>query len=93
MYSVYILHSERLNKFYIGYSSDPNQRLCFHNSAINHIWTKGGQPWELYFTIDSLHYQQAIRIEKHLKKMKSSRYLRNLLAYPELSETLKKRFR
>ena len=32
MFFIYILHSEFLNKFYIGQSSDPWKRIVYHNN-------------------------------------------------------------
>lgn len=92
MFSVYILYSEKLDKFYIGYSANVESRLSYHNSLKNLNWTKRGQPWQLFFTIDELSEKQATRIEKHLKRMKSKKYINNLCTYPEITEKLKLRF-
>ncbi|MEO1053543.1 MAG: GIY-YIG nuclease family protein [Bacteroidota bacterium] len=93
MYSVYILFSENLQKHYIGYSSDYQSRIVYHNdSARNQIWTKRGIPWKLFHLIGGLTEPQAIATEKHIKKMKSKKYIQNLWAYPEMNEKLKARF-
>ena len=92
MFSVYILYSEKLSKFYIGYSSDVASRLSYHNSEGNTIWTKRGIPWELIFEINVLSEAQAIGIEKHIKKMKSRKYIENLRRYPEMVDKLKHRY-
>ena len=92
-FSVYIIYSVNLDKFYIGYTADFENRINFHNSVQNTIWTKRGQPWELYFTIDQLEKSQALRIEKHLKKMKSKKYLIGLKANTQSIFDLKQRYR
>ena len=90
---VYIIYSKSLNKFYIGYTADFEARLIFHNSAQNKIWTQKGQPWIVHQLIDQLDKAQALRIEKHLKKMKSRKYLIELKANPLTIVDLKQRFR
>ncbi|WP_221418107.1 GIY-YIG nuclease family protein, partial [Fulvivirga kasyanovii] len=92
MYSVYILYSEKLSKFYIGYSSNVLSRQDYHNSEANVIWTSKGKPWQAYFVISDLSESQAIRIEKHIKKMKSRKYIENLKKYPEIVEKLRARY-
>jgi len=93
MYSVYILYSTSLDKHYIGYSNNVVSRLAYHNDVNrNAIWTKRGIPWELYFRIDGLSEKQAIMLERHIKKMKSRKYISNLKKYPELVEKVKNKF-
>ncbi|UII21716.1 GIY-YIG nuclease family protein [Fulvivirga ligni] len=92
MYSVYILYSASIDKFYIGYSSDVSLRLDYHNSLINNNWTKRGRPWELYFKMEGMSKSQALQIEKHIKKMKSIKYISNLVRYPEMQEKLFERY-
>lgn len=48
--------------------------------------------WEIFFTIEDLKYRQARDIEKHIKNMKSKKYITNLEKYPEIIEKLKIRF-
>ena len=93
MYSVYVLYSLGLTKYYIGYSSQVSNRLNYHNDLDkNVIWTKRGIPWTLFLEINELSEPQAIKIESHLKKMKSKRYLENLKRYPEMVAKLKERY-
>ncbi|MDX9772083.1 MAG: GIY-YIG nuclease family protein [Bacteroidales bacterium] len=49
MYSVYIMYSEKINKCYIGYSSDIEERLRKHNNA-SKGFTNAGRPWRLVYT-------------------------------------------
>jgi len=93
MYAVYILFSKKLNKYYIGYTSNLESRLAYHNnSVINKIWTKRGIPWEIFFQIDGMSEVQALRVEKHIKKMKSTKYIDNLKQYPDMVQKLKKKY-
>ncbi len=89
---VYIIYSKSIDRFYIGYTSDFENRINFHNNLLNKIWTKRGQPWSKYLIINQLNKTQALRIERHLKKMKTRNYLIQLNENPEMIVELKKRF-
>ncbi len=41
-------------------------------------YTSKANDWELFFSIDSLSYNQARQIELHIKKMKSKKYIYDL---------------
>ena len=88
-FSVYILHSISLNRFYIGMSSNLNNRLDFHlNPTESRKFTAKTNDWKLFISIDKLSKNQALNIEKHIKKMKSKIYIQNLLKYPEIIEKI-----
>ncbi len=86
----YILYSPTLNKFYTGFTKENiDSRLDKHNTgAYGQHFTSQVNDWELYFTIECETISQALKIEKHIKSMKSSLYIRNLKKYPEISEKL-----
>ncbi len=93
MATVYILYSDSIHKFYIGSCLDLTVRLQQHlDGSFDHAFTKRATDWVVFLTICDLHYQQARAIEQHIKSMKSSQYIRNLKAYPELRQKLIKRF-
>ena len=83
----YILHSETLNKFYIGATNDEiEKRVLKHNahSYGSHRFTAKANDWKLYLYFETKTYDHAIRIERKIKSMKSSKYIRNIKKYPEL---------
>ena len=89
MHQVYILFSEKLNRFYIGYTSDLNVRLDFHlNDSQTRKFTHKTDDWKLFFLLECTSKKQALAIEKHIKAMKSKTYILNLSKYPEISEKL-----
>ena len=91
----YILHSEKINRHYIGACHDDLVvRIEKHNSHEHgeHRYTAKANDWKLFLTIECTSYSQATRIEKHIKKMKSSVYINNLLKYPEMIEKLKLKY-
>jgi putative endonuclease len=92
-YCVYIIYSIKLDKFYVGETSDFKNRLEEHKTGFyKNSFTAKAQDWELFFKLDCKNKSQAIRIEKHIKSMKSKNYFHNLNIYPEISKKLKERF-
>jgi putative endonuclease len=82
-----ILLSKCLGKFYTGACQDSLQeRIQKHNTHTygNHRFTASANDWELYLRIDVNDYAHAIRLERKIKAMKSSKYIKNLKLYPEL---------
>jgi len=90
---VYILHSAKINRFYIGYTSDLVQRLEFHANAENRKFTYNADDWSLFLTIICESKSQALAIEKHIKTMKSKVYIENLKKYPEMTEKLLEKYK
>ena len=88
MHQVYILYSKEIDNFYIGSSSNLEVRKSFHDAKKGAFYTKRASDWEVYFTIDCISKTQSLLIERHVKKMKSVVYIRNLKLYPEMSEKL-----
>ena len=85
MHIVYILYSKKLNRFYIGYSSNFEQRFELHlNDTQTRKFTYNANDWLIHSTIDCTSKIQALAIEKHIKSMKSKVYIQNLLKYPEM---------
>ena len=82
MANCYIIHSKKLNKFYIGYTSESiEKRIEKHNTSYYGVkkYTHSSDDWELFHSITCESILQAIRIEQHIKRMKSRRYIVNLI--------------
>lgn len=82
---VYILFSNKLNRFYIGYTSNIDTRLDFHFSSPSKTFTSNAKDWILFYSLECASKLQALKIEKHIKNMKSKVYIENLLKFPEIS--------
>ncbi len=78
MYTVYILYSSKLDRFYIGYSADVEGRLRRHN---NHSrgYTCAGKPWILVYSENYEKKSDAEVREKQLKKWKNKTRLQELI--------------
>ena len=88
---VYILFSSELNRFYIGSTIIPvDERLERHleNYYGSKKFTSKAKDWSLYLSIECTSKEQALKIEKHIKKMKSKKYIENLSKYPEMVRKL-----
>ncbi len=75
---MYILFSEKLNKYYVGACTDLNRRIYEHN--IGHSkFTKTGIPWVVIYSeaFDTLQESKAREFE--IKKMKSRKYIEELI--------------
>lgn len=76
-YYVYIIYSQLKDRYYTGYSSDPEERLIEHNLGATPS-TRPGRPWTLVYTEEFDDKTAAIMRERDIKKMKSRKYLENL---------------
>ena len=85
---VYILYSKKLDRFYAGETADFDIRMSFHKNAHPKKFTAKADDWELFLQIMCSCKLQAVAIETHIKKMKSSMYIKNLKKYPEMIEKL-----
>ena len=75
----YILYSEKLDKFYIGACIDLGRRLYEHN--IGHSkFTSLGIPWKIMYTEEFSTLTEAKKRELAIKKMKSRKYIEDLIA-------------
>ena len=88
-YYLYILYSEKLDKYYIGYSEDVQKRLEEHNTKAYNTFTSKGRPWELKAVFALQDKQTALKMEKWLKRQKSRRLIENIIQEDfELKENL-----
>ena len=89
MATVYILHSNQLRKFYIGSCENLDNRLIQHRAkSFKNSFTSLAEDWEVFYQISDLNYDQARKIEMHIKKMKLKNYIENIKRFPEIMEKL-----
>ncbi len=87
----YILYSKKLDKFYIGATRlSPIIRKERHLLEYygNSKYTARASDWILYYEIECSTFTQALKIENHIKRMKSKSYIKNLVQYPEMTTKL-----
>jgi putative endonuclease len=68
---------------------DLEPRLEVHRKGKkDYAFTKRSDDWVIHFSIRDLNYEVARKIEEHIKKMKSRKYIENLTLYPEINKKL-----
>ncbi len=93
MYYVYAIQSKLDQSFYIGKTSNLEDRLHYHNTPeLNVGITKRKIPWDYFFILEVGNLKLAGKIENHLKKMKSKKYIKDLKKYPEIAQKLIKKY-
>jgi putative endonuclease len=78
MYTVYIIYSQRIDKYYIGFSSDIHDRLCKHNRN-SKGFSSSGKPWTIVYTEAFENKKDAMAREKQLKKWNNRERLKTLI--------------
>ena len=83
MASVYVLYSQSIDGYYVGSCLDFPDRFQQHlDKKHGNAHTIRASDWKLFFLIENLEYAQARKIEKHIKLMKSRKYIVDLKKYP-----------
>jgi putative endonuclease len=79
MYTVYVLHSEKFNQIYIGYTSNLIERFKSHN----HLETKGHtikyRPWTVIHVEFFDSKSEAMKREKQLKSSRGRNFCWELI--------------
>ncbi|NOX18066.1 MAG: GIY-YIG nuclease family protein [Chlorobi bacterium] len=78
MFYVYILYSENIDKFYVGYTSDLTKRIARHNSGWGKFSSRGA-PWKIVYFEKYNSKSDAIKRENEIKKKKSRKYIEALI--------------
>ena len=77
-YTVYILQSKKDGTFYIGFTSNIEQRLEYHNGGKSR-YTSRKMPWKLVYSEIFKTRTEAVRREKFLKKQRNTNYYNRLI--------------
>ena len=79
MFTVYVMHSQKYDKIYVGYSSDLEDRFKSHNELGTKGWTIKFRPWKIIHTEEFKSKKEAMRREKELKSSAGRRWIRREL--------------
>jgi putative endonuclease len=75
-YHIYIIYSSSIDRYYVGYSSDPWRRFEQHNTNTADKYTGKAKDWQLMAVFQVCGSEgEAVKIERFIKKQKS----RNLI--------------
>ncbi|WP_093369559.1 GIY-YIG nuclease family protein [Psychroflexus sediminis] len=92
MHFVYIIHSEDVNKYYVGETSHVEHRLALHkNHYFKGAYTRMANDWELVLKFECRNRSEALFIEKFIKRMKSTKFIKKIIQTPTiLSDIIEK---
>ena len=91
MFYIYILYSEKSDRYYVGHTNDVNRRLVEHNEISENSYTSKMRPWVLKCAFPTGNDRGfAIRIEHHIKKQKSRKYLETLLDHGSIEKIIRR---
>ncbi|GAB1449627.1 hypothetical protein MASR2M44_26560 [Bacteroidota bacterium] len=81
MYYIYFLFSEDADKYYIGHSQNPWQRLSQHLNNSGERFTGKYKDWKLIAVFEVSNSKgDADKIEKFIKRQKSRKLIQQILA-------------
>jgi putative endonuclease len=78
-HTVYILHSEKYDKIYIGCTSNLPERFKSHNELGKKGWTVQFRPWKIVYSEEFASKTEARKREKQLKTSAARRWIRREL--------------
>ena len=78
-YCVYIIYSEKLDRYYVGYSENITIRLEQHNKGLS-AFTAKVSDWKIVYQKSFPTRQQAHQREKKIKSKKSRKYIQWLIS-------------
>lgn len=78
MFYTYIIYSETKNKYYIGSSENPGERLKKHNSK-NKGFTNQASDWKIVFTKCFEVKKESLDFELKIKNWKSRKMIEKLI--------------
>jgi putative endonuclease len=85
MFYTYIIYSKTANKYYVGASENPAERLKKHNSK-NSGFTNRASDWKIMFIKEFSTKSDALCFEKKIKSWKSRKKIEELIQNNASSE-------
>ena len=78
MYHLYILISNKIDKYYVGHTDNIIERVERHNRG-GEKYTTVGQPWILVYSEGYQTKELAYKREREIKKWKSKKMIEKLI--------------
>ena len=78
MWKVYIIYSEKIDRYYTGVTEDLKWRLERHNQGWGKF-TKRGIPWKVVHIERFESKSNTLKREREIKARKSKKYIENLI--------------
>ena len=74
MFYFYIIYSIKLDRYYLGYTSDIEKRIVEHNTGISSFTSKAND-WKILYTESYQTRESAHKRELEVKRKKSRKYI------------------
>jgi len=78
MYTVYIIKSEKNERYYVGFTNNIGDRLSHHNSGAT-TSTRSGRPWSIVYREQFSDKKSAWLRERQIKKYKGGEAFKKLI--------------
>ncbi len=89
MHYLYIIYSKSLNKYYVGESHDVKKRLEQHkNHHYKSNFSRIASDWELLLQKQLKNREQALYLEKFIKRMKSKKFTEKVINDPKILDNI-----
>jgi putative endonuclease len=85
MFWMYILKSERTGKYYVGHTSNLEERLSRHNRGLTKTTRRLGVPWKVVYKEEHGTKVEAIRRESQVKSWKDREAIERLIRLQDCS--------
>jgi putative endonuclease len=77
IFSVYILQSESSGRYYVGQTSDLEERIAYHQANYSKALKNRG-PWKLVHLEEFATRSEAVRREQYVKRQKDRHFIESL---------------
>ena len=85
MHYLYIIFSQKVDKFYIGETQDIESRIEKHKMhPFQNSFTKIANDWILKLSFECKDRNEALFLEKFIKRMKSKKFTQKIIDEPEI---------
>ena len=82
---IYILFSEKINRYYIGETHDTDGRLLKHNqNYYENSFTKAANDWKIVLKFECENRDESLFLEKFIKRMKSKKFIQKIISNPSI---------
>jgi putative endonuclease len=78
MWQVYIIYSEKIDRYYTGITENLSWRLERHNQGWGR-YTKRGMPWKIVYNEEFINKSDALKRECEIKNRKSKKYIEYII--------------
>jgi putative endonuclease len=85
MHFLYIIYSPKTDKFYVGETTNVEQRLALHNQhSFKKAFTTSAKNWVIKLSFECKSREEALDLERFIKRMKSKVFIQKIIKDPNI---------